>query len=401
MKISNNNYVFFEGTVEEYKIFANCDYDYCLNKIMYTLLKNEGLSLSTEEISNFIKAMPSTIIENILFKETALFFVDCNNRWNMLQEGLLFATNFFNKRNENIQKCLNNLEINDYLSPKALSELLFVNEYVFSKMQTRMKIIREKWIDSTKFEKSVWNVLLLKTSDITFDKFIKSTNITKKEILSKMLETLESVNERVQCIDKKVSVLESQKKYVIKFADFIVKTNVFKCNLNHQIKQVNAKVDIMQSNGSIINVTIPAGYCSECNCYFILQKDYDAVRKKGVILCQQITEEAYLKNGLSILNGESLKPESLLHQCGYNVNATENLSELQRHEILRQVVDNGLYSISGICSFLDWKIATSRKVKNRDLSLAIEKWEIDRNFISSYKSNLNRSVDVKSIKRKV
>ena len=184
----------------------------------------------------------------------------------------------------------------------------------------------------------------------------------------------------------------------IEFADFVVKTNVFKCNLNHAIEQIQAKINIMQPDGGIIEQCVSAGYCKECNCYFILQTDFERLRNYGVLLCQQITEEAYRKNGLSILNGDQLKPESLLHQSGYNVSAAEDLSSEQRHEILRRVVDNGLYSVSGICSHLDWLIARNNKITNRDMSSAISKWKEDRAFISSYSANTQRKVQVKSIK---
>lgn len=184
----------------------------------------------------------------------------------------------------------------------------------------------------------------------------------------------------------------------IDFVDFVVKTNVFRCNLNHNIEQIRAKINIMKSNGSIIEQIVSAGYCKECNCYFLLQSDYEQLRNYGVLLCQQITEAAYRKNGLSIMRGDELKPESLLHQSGYNVSSSENLSTEQRREILRQVVNNGLYSISGICSHLDWLIARNKKVTTRDMSAAISKWDEDRSYISSYKIDDRRNVHIKSIK---
>ena len=156
----------------------------------------------------------------------------------------------------------------------------------------------------------------------------------------------------------------------------------------------------MLPTGEIITETVTAGFCNNCKCYFILETDYNYIRNKGIILCQQITYETYCKKGIAILNGEELKPESLLYRCGYNVSASDNLTTKQRQEILSRVVDNGLYSISGICSHLDWLISRNKKVSTRDMSCAINKWEEDRLFISTYNSSANRIVGINTIRKR-
>ena len=108
----------------------------------------------------------------------------------------------------------------------------------------------------------------------------------------------------------------------------------------------------------------------------------------------------YLRNGDNIINGEELNAESLLHQIGYNVKAKENLGTIQRQNLLKLAIDNNLYSISGLLSFLDWLIARNKKVLNRNMSSAIEKWSADREFIAKYQANEQRKVEVKSISAK-
>ena len=183
----------------------------------------------------------------------------------------------------------------------------------------------------------------------------------------------------------------------IEFGDFIVRTYALKCVHNHEVQQIRAVIDIMNNEGKIETVTIPAAYCADCSCYFILEVDFQKVRQLGVLLCQQITEEVYKLRGDEIINGDSLKPESLLHQCGYNVSSNENLTIAQRREILRRVVDTGLYSISGLCSHLDWLISRNKKITNRDMSIAINKWEQDREYISKYSLEDKPIVKVKKI----
>jgi hypothetical protein len=77
------------------------------------------------------------------------------------------------------------------------------------------------------------------------------------------------------------------------------------------------------------------------------------------------------------------------------------LSSIQRREILCRVVDNGIYSISGICSHLDWLIWRNKKVSGRDMSAAISKWQEDRNFISQYNKSSQRNVNVSSVRRTI
>lgn len=180
----------------------------------------------------------------------------------------------------------------------------------------------------------------------------------------------------------------------IEFVDLLVKTNIFKCINNHQLEQIKANIDIMDCNGTIVTKSFPAGYCKECNHFFVLEKDFERLKRYGVLLCRVVTEEMY--RGISAFNISNLKAESVLHQVGYNVSSVDDLSTEQRREILRRVVDFGLYSISGLCSFLDYLIDKNLRVKSRDMSSAINKWQADRDYIANYNIENCRQVNAKS-----
>ena len=77
---------------------------------------------------------------------------------------------------------------------------------------------------------------------------------------------------------------------------------------------------------------------------------------------------------------------------GYNVNATENLTHSQRHEILAGMVDRKVITKERIASYLAFFIkgAQNRRIDMRD---AIEKWNIDRDFILDYKVGSRRTVE--------
>lgn len=186
----------------------------------------------------------------------------------------------------------------------------------------------------------------------------------------------------------------------ISFTNFVVLSNVFKCNKNHHIEQIQATINILTPSGGIESHQVSAGYCIECGIYFILETDFQYLSTFGVLLCRKLTRAVYLRDGDNIINGEELNAESLLHQIGYNVNAKANLGSIQRQNLLKLAIDNNLYSISGLLSFLDWLIARNKKVTNRNMSTAIEKWTEDRIFIANYQADKQRKVGVQSITAK-
>ena len=109
------------------------------------------------------------------------------------------------------------------------------------------------------------------------------------------------------------------------------------------------------------------------NVEFILEADYNRLSQLGVLLCRKLTRDVYLSNGDAIINGDEFNTESLLHQIGYNVNSQDDLTAEQRQNLLKLAIDNNLYSISGLLSFLDWLIARNKKVSSRDMTQAISK----------------------------
>ncbi len=188
---------------------------------------------------------------------------------------------------------------------------------------------------------------------------------------------------------------------VIAFEDFVVRSTYFGCLSGHKTETITAQINILRKDGSTETANVTAGYCHTCGCYFMAEKDYLSLKSRGILLCQVITEKDFKKNGTRIISGEDWKPESLLHQCGYNVNATDDLSDTQRHEILTYVVESGLQSVYQITNFLDWLIGQAHRQTMRDMSSAIAKWSSDRRYISNYKMGSRRLVGVRSTKVKV
>ena len=214
-----------------------------------------------------------------------------------------------------------------------------------------------------------------------------------KRIFFADCEDLVEVKNKIETLNIVLEKLDPKDK-MIDFVDIVVKTNVFKCNKNHNIEQIQAKVNVVDYFGDVAEITVSAGYCKECNCYFILEKDFNHLKTYGVILCRIISEKVYRSSNTS--NIYDLKAESILHQAGYNVSSAEDLSTEQRREILRRVIDSGLYSLSGLCSFLDYLIDKNLRVTTRNMSSAISKWSSDRKYIVNYNKEEQRQVNVNS-----
>ena len=89
------------------------------------------------------------------------------------------------------------------------------------------------------------------------------------------------------------------------------------------------------------------------------------------------------------------KDESLLHSLGYNVNAQEDLSDTERQRILSIVIDERVMEKGEVLSFLDYLIR--RSLGNPRMDNARDKWTCDRQFVSHYKRQPSKRVDVESI----
>ena len=227
----------------------------------------------------------------------------------------------------------------------------------------------------------------------------KTEKILADEEHDLMLAKNMSMDRRKRIKQKATNSLDRTSHTTIEFTTFVVLCDVFSCNKRHTIEPIRAVVNIVAPNGVIRQEEVSAGYCKHCNIYFLLETDYTRIKSKGLLLCQLISKDKYNSKMYIEDDGSELRPESILHRSGYNVNAIDALTAAQRQKILKCVLDNGLYSVSGLLSFLDWLIRRSSHTKSRNMSNALQKWKADRDFVTNYKSDVHRRVNVDIIKR--
>jgi hypothetical protein len=177
--------------------------------------------------------------------------------------------------------------------------------------------------------------------------------------------------------------------------DFLVRTNLFRCYYKeHLVEEIIGVVKIVTPKGDIREERVSCAYCPNCYCFYILNSQYDNLRKIGIILCQLIDKEDYYKFGK--LNEFNVAKESLLMQNRYNVKANNGMTDIQLKIILKNIIDNKILSAHRISSYLDMFI--SQKKSMPQYSEAIQKWESDKRFVLEYKSNDKRIVNIDSIK---
>ena len=177
-------------------------------------------------------------------------------------------------------------------------------------------------------------------------------------------------------------------------ADFLIRTNIIHCiNNRHTVEDLTAEIDVIMSNGEIINKKVPAYYCKDCNLYFIYNKDYERIRKSGVPLCSIYEYTKYIKG---IDNDINFNQESLLHSFGYNVGTTEDLSDIQRRRILKFIIENGIMDKHKIIWFIDHLIDMRRAITNQ--RNAIKRWQSDSDYLKNNDINSTKHVTINSIK---
>lgn len=183
---------------------------------------------------------------------------------------------------------------------------------------------------------------------------------------------------------------------LIDVRDFVVRRAIFKCmHSNHNVKNIDAAVRILDHKDEERLVKISAGYCEECKIYFIMESTYQSLKNKGIILCRISDEKTYMKN--SYVNGMKLAQESILMQYGYNVSQNEGLTATRRQKILAVIMDHDILSRSEIISYLDFFI-NQRQYQSK-FELAVSKWEADREFVESYRWGEYRRYGVNGIFR--
>ena len=187
--------------------------------------------------------------------------------------------------------------------------------------------------------------------------------------------------------------------------DFVVRSNVFKCsNKEHTLQDIRAVFTIIDRQGNISKVVASAGYCQNCNTYYVMDSVFRQIEDKGIPICRT----SDIKNEVDSLSTDHnysvynrMASESILKKFGYSVSREQDLPEDRRRNILAAIIDFDLLTKSELDSYLSFYINTKKNQWKADGSLqyeaAVEKWESDRKWLSCYKIGSLREVQARRI----
>lgn len=222
-----------------------------------------------------------------------------------------------------------------------------------------------------------------------------------KQVTQNAAKTLNNGTTGVQ---KKATQSIAHKDNEISAKDFVVRRAVFKCRYNnHSLKDVQAVFTTISRLGTVDKIRIPAGYCPNCNTYFIMESTYQRIKRSGIPICRTMDEKTYIQNnvGNGMSSYSSLAQESVLKQFGYSVSQVDDLPLKQRRLILAALVDNNVLTKNDVIGYLDYFINSRKNQKNADgskkYSIAISRWEEDRDFIRNYKTGTFKEVRIQRI----
>ena len=184
----------------------------------------------------------------------------------------------------------------------------------------------------------------------------------------------------------------------IELKDFVVRRTTFRClHQHHQLQNIDADVGIIDRHGNIAQTKASAGYCPECDIFFIMESTYQNLKMKGTPMCRVSDEKTYTSKG-GMANGMHLSQESILMQYGYTVSQVEGLSDTRRRKILAFLVDCRVLTRSDVIGYLDFFI--SQRKRQHQYERAIDKWRSDRDFIAHYKTGSYTEYKISSIYRR-
>ena len=184
---------------------------------------------------------------------------------------------------------------------------------------------------------------------------------------------------------------------VIHFEDFVtISTNPYCVSNGHICEPIQAQVNVLQRDGNLKTVIVPAGYCQTCKKYYIGYWQFEKLKKQGVVMCRMMHEKisSASKTGGGFF--EELSPESILKQSGYSVSSQDDLTDTQRQHILICLMESNICQKAKILSHLSWLIKS--REGQMHLEDAIYKWNADRNFVDAYKMGSARIVAMKSLR---
>ena len=173
----------------------------------------------------------------------------------------------------------------------------------------------------------------------------------------------------------------------IDYRSFFVLKSMRECDQKgHDYRDVVATVPIMIDD-KFTNFEFPAVYCQDCNVYYVTERIYNDLKKRGKVLCQMLTEDEY-RRFLSGHDFYDLNPKGPLCLLGYTTKrdkyGKDILTSAERKHLLDWIIDNGIMDKKKVLFYLDTFIKKGQG--NTSMSVAVQKWKEDKAYLTGVKS---------------
>lgn len=152
----------------------------------------------------------------------------------------------------------------------------------------------------------------------------------------------------------------------------------------HGLHDIEGIVNVINSAGEIIEVKVPIARCIACNKYYLHDRQYKKLKALGMIMCR--IEDKKVHYDIWGRNFSEWNQESILHMYGYNVSSAVNLTEAQRHTVLKMLVERKILSRFSIIDHLEFLINLNRD--KAGFELAVKKWEMDVEYLQTMPINI-------------
>ena len=208
-------------------------------------------------------------------------------------------------------------------------------------------------------------------------KSLINPKITQEEVfyyIKDRIQVLSYIQEKKSLIPSTPSHY-SQESHILHVMKSLSNTSCYQ--QKHTIIANSYNVPLANRNNS---VSLPVHYCTTCHKYFIGDMTLQEYEKcyGRLLATKNFCEDIKINDDVSF---NTFSAESLLHQYGYNVRSN-NLSDIERHQILIDLIDTKKLSHHEICRTIEQNIHLFQR--NPKYSQAVSKWQSDLKFIGDY-----------------
>lgn len=277
--------------------------------------------------------------------------------------------------------CINNVNNNFFIVTGVMSKE--VKEHIYKSYINKKQPSKNGILPNKEWFKLISGIIkhFVNSMEITIE-YNNINNVDYKEAIKAYYEIKKSENNN--------TAIQGNPKII--FSDdntlYLHKGNII-CERNkHDIEQVTAILCGLNGQEVRLNVS----HCKKCNKFFVLYgiyKDY-CMRYRGIL-----ADVKFLPTGNYSDTNQGNNLESPLHLCGYNVNQRDNLSDNDRHKIIKFCIQNNIMKKGEILRLLTYFIEFNGS--NPQNINAVLKWSEDRRFTQDIDINKQNEVELKYV----